>query len=169
MTKEQKPPPGLAARLEDAVLTVILVGMVLLSFSQILLRNVFGTGLIWIDPLVRQMLLWLTLAGAMVATRRRKHISVDAISRLIPPGRIKSATGFACDAFAAVICALLTYSTFRVFHMEYSDPLGGDIIKGFPLWVSLFTMPFAFGVMTIRFTRFSIRSLINAVNGGAKA
>ena len=68
MTKGQEDPPGFTARLEEGILTLLLVSMIILSFTQIVLRNLFETGLIWIDPLVRQMLLWITLAGAMVAT-----------------------------------------------------------------------------------------------------
>jgi TRAP-type C4-dicarboxylate transport system permease small subunit len=168
MTKEKRSLLAFLARLEDGVLILILVGMVLLAFIQILLRNVFGIGLIWIGPLVRQMLLWLTLVGAMVATRDNNHITVDAISRYLPPGRIKLATGFICVAFATIICALLTYSTFRVFHMEFQDPVGGQIISGLPLWASLLTMPVAFGVMTLRFFRFSVLSFMHTVRGETK-
>jgi TRAP-type C4-dicarboxylate transport system permease small subunit len=163
--KEKKGPLAFLARLEDGILIVILVGMVLLAFIQILLRNIFGIGLIWIDPLVRQMLLWVTLAGAMVATRDQNHITVDAITRYLPPGRIKRATGCICEAFAAIVCALLTCATFSVFYMEFQDPLGGNIMPGLPLWVSLLTLPAAFGVMTVRFLRFSIISLLYTIKG----
>lgn len=166
--KAKKSPLAFLARIEDGVLIIILMGMVLLAFIQIMLRNIFGIGLIWIDPLVRQMLLWVTLAGAMVATRDHKHITVDAITRYLPPGKIKFATGFICDTFATIVCALLTYSTFRVFHMEFQDPLGGYVMPGLPLWASLLTLPVAFSVMTLRFLRFSIRSLLHTVKGETK-
>lgn len=169
MTEEKKRTRTFLARLEDGILMLILVGMVLLAFIQIFLRNIFGIGLIWIDPLVRQMLLWITLAGAMVATRDHKHITVDAVIRYLPPGRIKSATGCICDIFATIVCALLTYSTFLVFQMEFQDPVGGEIMTGLPLWASLLTLPVAFGIMTLRFFRFSIFSLLNTVKGDRKA
>jgi TRAP-type C4-dicarboxylate transport system permease small subunit len=168
MTEEKRSPLSFVARLEDAVLMLILVGMVLLAFIQILLRNIFGIGLIWIDPLVRQMLLWLTLVGSMVATRDHKHITEDAIGRYLPQGRIKLATGFISNTFATIVCALLTYSTFLVFQMEFQDPVGGDIITGFPLWASLLTLPVAFSVMTLRFFRCSIFSLLRTVKGDIK-
>lgn len=168
MTKEKKSHHAILARLEDTVLMLILVGMVLLAFIQILLRNIFGIGLIWIDPLVRQMLLWVTLVGAMVATRDHKHITVDAISRYLPAGRIKFAAGFICDTFATIVCALLAYSTFLVFHMEFQDPVGGQIMTGLPLWASLLTLPVAFGVMTLRFFRLSIFSLLRTIRGETK-
>lgn len=167
MTKRHKGLPDFLARVEDGILVVLLVSMILLSFLQIILRNFFETGLIWIDPLVRQILLWLTLAGAMVATREKNHITVDLISRFLPPGRIKSATGFICHLFAAIVCTLLTYSTYHVFNMEFDDPRGGYIITGLPLWSSLLTMPVAFSVMTVRFFRFAVLSIIETFKGGS--
>ncbi len=144
---------------------IILVGMIVLSFLQIMLRNVFGIGLVWVEPLVRQMLLWVALMGAVVATRDHNHITVDALSRFLPPGRIKHAAGFICDTFAMIICALLTYSTFTVFQLEFQDPQGGYIMPGLPLWGSLLTLPLAFGVITLRFVRFTVLSLVNLVKG----
>jgi len=153
------------AKIEDGVLMLILVSMVFLAFLQIVLRNVFGIGLIWVEPLVRQMLLWIALAGAMVATRDHNHITVDAVSRFLPPGRIKFASGLLCDTFAAIVCGLLTYSTFLVFHREFQDPLLGNIMPGLPYWASLLALPIAFGVMTLRFVRFSFLSLRNTLKG----
>ena len=155
------------AKIEDGILVLILVAMIFLAFLQIVLRNVFGVGLIWVEPLVRQMLLWVALVGAMVATRDHNHITVDAVSRFLPPGRVKSASGLLCDTFAAVVCALLTYSTFLVFHREFQDPLLGNIMPGLPHWASLLTLPVAFGVMTLRFVRFSFLSLRNTLRGEA--
>jgi TRAP-type C4-dicarboxylate transport system permease small subunit len=166
MVEEKKNnPSSIFARIEDGILVLILVGMVFLAFLQIVLRNVFGIGLVWIEPLVRQMLLWVALAGAMVATRNHNHITVDAISRFLPPGRIKFASGLLCDTFATIVCGLLTYSTFLVFYREFQDPLLDNIIPGLPHWASLLTLPIAFAVMTLRFSRFTFLSLRNTVKG----
>ena len=153
------------AKIEDGILLLILVGMVFLAFLQIMLRNVFGIGLIWIEPLVRQMLLWVALVGAMVATRDHNHITVDAVSRFLPPGRIKAATGCLCDTFATLVCSLLTYSTFLVFYREFSNPLLGDILPGLPHWASLLTLPVAFGAMSLRFARFSFIAFLHTLKG----
>ena len=169
-------------KVEDGLLMLILVSMIFLSFLQIVLRNVFGIGMVQIEPLVRQMLLWVALMGAVVATRDHNHITVDAVSRFLPPGRIKFGAGFICDTFATVICALLTYSTWFVFLWEFQNPQGGNIFTfvipfpwtgemmiRLPLWGSLLTLPVAFGIMTLRFVRFSILSLINCIRGESKA
>lgn len=165
MPKRRKNLFTLLAEVEDGLLVLMLVGMVLLAFLQIVLRNLLGIGWIWVEPLVRQILLWVTLVGAMVATRDHNHITVDAVSRFLPPGRPKSASALVCDVFAAVVCSLLTYSTFLVFYREFRNPLLGNILPGVPHWASLLTLPVAFGFMSLRFIRFSFLSLLRTLKG----
>jgi len=152
------------ARIEDNLLVLLLVAMIVLAFVQILLRNLFSVGLVWIEPLVRQMLLWVALLGALVATREHNHITVDALSRFLT-GRPRSAVGFFCDTFATVVCSLLTYATFQVFLQEFRDPKLGQIVTGLPVWASLATLPTAFSIMAVRFGRFAIRNLKDSLRG----
>ena len=65
-------------RFEIALLALVLISMVLIATLQIILRNFFDTGLIWIDPLLRTMLLWLGLLGA-VAAKHRKKVTLEVI------------------------------------------------------------------------------------------
>ena len=71
--------------IEDGLLVVLLTGMIGLGVAQILLRNLWQTSLSWGDPLLRIALLWLTLLGAIVATRDRNHIRIDLLSHFLPP------------------------------------------------------------------------------------
>ena len=50
-----------------------------LSTTQIVLRNFFASGLFWADELVRLLVLWLAVAGALAATRDRRHIAIELI------------------------------------------------------------------------------------------
>ena len=56
---------------ENAAMVLILFGMLVLAVAQILLRNVSGGGLIWIDPLLRIAVLWIAMIGAMIGTRTK--------------------------------------------------------------------------------------------------
>ena len=58
--------------------------MILLSSAQILLRNFFDSGIDWADPLLRLLVLWVGMQGAMLATHYDKHIRIDLVSRFIP-------------------------------------------------------------------------------------
>ena len=54
---------------ENGLLVLLLTGMILLAMLQIVLRNGWDTGLSWADPTLRVAVLWVTLLGAMAATR----------------------------------------------------------------------------------------------------
>ena len=68
-------------RAEDALLVFLLSAMIVLAATQILLRNFLDSGFVWIDPLLRVLVLWLGLIGATVATRNNRHIRIDLLSR----------------------------------------------------------------------------------------
>ena len=70
-------------RIEDGILVAILSLMIGLAALQIVLRNFFGAGIVWGDMLVRVLVLWIGLVGAMVAARQNKHISIDLVIRYL--------------------------------------------------------------------------------------
>ncbi len=134
--------------LEDGLLTVLLVGMIGLGVAQILLRNFWQTSLSWGDPVLRIALLWLTLLGAIVATRDRNHISIDLLSHFLPPVlRIWSQR--LTDLFAALVCALLSWQGARFTYFEWQDE--SRLLAGFPAWIAEAIIPVGFGIIALRF------------------
>ncbi|MBL0715710.1 MAG: TRAP transporter small permease subunit, partial [Desulfosarcina sp.] len=90
-------------RVEDLLIAVLLTTTMGLALFQIVARNVMGTGLVWGDILIRILVLWLGMAGAMAATRQRKHISIDLLRRFLSPGLRRVADSL-CVFFAAWVC-----------------------------------------------------------------
>ena len=74
---------GFLERIEKFVLISILSFVIGLSFLQVILRNFFGSGFIWGDVFLRQMVLWIGLIGASIATKENRHINIDIVSRII--------------------------------------------------------------------------------------
>jgi TRAP-type C4-dicarboxylate transport system permease small subunit len=70
-------------RIEDWLLILMLSAMVILAVAQILFRNVFDSGIVWADPLLRTLVLWVALSGAVIATRTNNHIRIDILSRYL--------------------------------------------------------------------------------------
>ena len=58
---------------------LLLTGMILLATTQILMRNLWDTGLAWADPSLRIAVLWVALLGALAATRDDNHIGKAGI------------------------------------------------------------------------------------------
>ena len=94
---------GILARAETILLVTFLGAMVVMAFLQVVLRNVFGTGLLWGDTLVRHMLLWAGFLGGALAAFEERHISIDALTKYLSP-RIKHVAALITNSFAAVVC-----------------------------------------------------------------
>jgi len=146
---------------------LILAAMVLLSGTQIILRNVFDGAILWAGPMLRVGVLWVGMIGAMVATRSvatrsDKQISIDAVSRFLPT-RWKARVRVLTDLFTAIVAAVVAWSAFR---LVLDDRAAGTTAVAFvPLWVCEAILPLAFGVIAIRYVLFAIRHLRTSIVG----
>src|SRR5512143_3313876 len=87
------------AFVERGILVALLALMILLAFTQVVLRNVFSTGLLWADPLLRHLVLWVGFIGASLATASEKHINLDSVTRFASP-RTANLSRIATNLFA---------------------------------------------------------------------
>jgi TRAP-type C4-dicarboxylate transport system permease small subunit len=124
--------------IERWLLVVFLGTMLILAFLQVVLRNVFSTGLLWADPLVRHAVLWVGFLGAAIATHEERHISIDALTRFLPR-RWKAAAAIASQLFVVVVCVALVNASWD-FLMEESHT-SGVFIAGIPSYVPLLIIP----------------------------
>jgi TRAP-type C4-dicarboxylate transport system permease small subunit len=142
---------------EDAVLVIILTSLILLASGQIFLRNFFDTGFIWTDELLRLLVLWLAVAGAVAASRKDRHISIAVLDQFLPP-RLKQVSQFVLDVFTATVCGLICWHSaafVRTTH-EYGDTMLGDI----PAWILQLVLPVGFALIAWRYGLFALRGLL---------
>ena len=135
-------------RVEDGLLVVLLAAMIVLSTSQIVLRNLFDSGLIWADPILRIMVLWLGLIGAMVASRENRHIRIDLLSNYFTI-RIRLMTQVLVSAFTATVCLLVAWHGMHWIWFEYQDQLTG--VARIPVWLLQIIIPLSFGLIGVRY------------------
>ncbi|MBL7178975.1 MAG: TRAP transporter small permease subunit [Desulfobacterales bacterium] len=140
-------------RIEDGILVGLLSLMIGLAVTQIFLRNLFETAIVWSDILVRVLVLWVGLVGAMVASRHGNHINIDILNRFMPE-RFKPAVNAVVELFTALICTLMVYYSLRFVQVEYAD--GGIVFANVPAWVCESIIPFALAVIAIRYFMLSI-------------
>ncbi|WP_462269729.1 TRAP transporter small permease [Desulfobacter sp.] len=148
-------------KIEDALLVSLLLLMITLAVFQIVLRNGFDAGIVWADPLVRVLVLWLGLIGAMVASRTDNHIRIDIVSKYLPEHLKRFAT-LLVYLFTTSVCALMTLHSARFVIMEKAD--GMSAFFSVPVWLCELVIPFAFGIITIRYALFFLENLIKIVN-----
>jgi TRAP-type C4-dicarboxylate transport system permease small subunit len=134
---------------ETALLTVLLGAMVLLAATQIALRNFWDTGFGWADETLRILVLWVTVVGSVAATRDQRHVRIDALSRYLPVP-VRNWSGIAMDAFAAVVCGVLAWSSYGLV----ADALAADdrVLGGeLPAWPIQLILPVGFALMCYRY------------------
>jgi TRAP-type C4-dicarboxylate transport system permease small subunit len=134
--------------LEDGILAAMLLAMILLAVAQILLRNFFDTGIIWGDPLLRVMVIWVALAGAMVAGRSNAHIAIDILSPWVSFQVLRLFRALS-NLFTTVVCSIMVYYSVGFILLELED--GSVAFAGIPTWVFELIIPIAFIVLTLRF------------------
>lgn len=144
-------------RAEEGFVLLLLSLMVLLAGSQIVLRNLFESGIAWGDPLLRVLVLWLGMLGAMLASRNNQHIRIDILSRYLPVSW-KRYNNALTNLFSTVIACLLAWHSGRFVYFEWQD--GMELFAGVPAWMAESILPIGFSVIAIRFAILSVQSLL---------
>ncbi len=145
-------------RIEDGILVGLLLLMIGLAVTQIFLRNLFDSGIVWSDILVRILVLWVGLLGAMVASRQGNHINVDILDRYLPE-RAKPLVSTVVELFTALICTVAAYFSLLFVQVEYGD--GGTLFAQVPAWVCESIIPFAFAVIAVRYFMLTFENFKN--------
>ena len=135
-------------RIERALLAVLVTGMVGLSVLQILLRNIWHTGLNWVEPLLGMALLWLTMLGALAAAGMGRHLAIDLAAALLPR-RGSAWLARATSLFAAIVCVLLAWAAGR--YVGFQREMDITLLLGAPVWKYYMVIPVVFWLMAIRF------------------
>ena len=133
---------------ENTVLVILLGGLILLSASQIMLRNIFSTGLPWADPAVRMMVLWLALGGGIAAGRDRKQIAIDVLTRLLTDRARRVVDGIGC-LFTTLVTATLAWHSLRFVMDSYA--FGDTLFGGWPAWIFQLILPIGFAAIAWRY------------------
>jgi TRAP-type C4-dicarboxylate transport system permease small subunit len=150
---------------EDSILVGVLGMMILLAAVQIVLRNVFGTAILWGDPMLRVSVLWVGMLGAMAATRDDRQISVDVLSRFLPE-HYKPRLRVITDTFTAVVAAFLAWNAVRLILVDRAD--GMMAFASVPVWVCELVLPLAAGVIAVRYAFYAVHHLGDALRRGGE-
>ena len=142
-------------RAEDGLLVLLLTTMIVLAGTQILMRNLLDSGFVWIDPLLRVLVLWLALIGATVATRHNKHIRIDLLSRYFSRNthRLIQVMVRQVSAWTCLVIAWYGMDWIRLDY-EYSV----TSFAGIPAWSVEIIVPLAFALIGIRYFLLSLHS-----------
>lgn len=135
-------------RVEDGLLVVILSTMIVLAVYQIISRNLLSEGIVWIDPLLRALVLWVGLSGAVVATRTDNHIRIDVFAKYFPK-HVLPYIQRTVYLFTLLVCLLIAWHAGRFIYSEYE--YGTIAFSGIPSWLTGLIIPVSFSLIAIRY------------------
>jgi TRAP-type C4-dicarboxylate transport system permease small subunit len=133
--------------IELGAIFILLSTLVVVGVLQIVLRNFFNTGVLWADPLMRHIVLWLGALGASLATARLRHINIDVFTRLLPK-RIKPTRRLLVYTATALAAFVLGVASLRLVVDE--KEFGEAAFLGLQTWHLQTVLPFAFFLICYR-------------------
>lgn len=134
-------------QIENTAMAVFALVLIFAAAAQVLLRF-FNVGSIWLDPVLRALVMWIAMLGALAATRHDKHINLDALTRSLSGWSLRAAR-LLTMLFAAAICLVMAKASYGLVQLdrESATPLVNDI----PAWWVEVILPVGFGLMALRF------------------
>jgi len=146
---------------ENTVLVLLLAAMIVLAVGQIVLREVFDTGIIWADEFVKLLVLWVAMLGSIAASRDDRHLRIDVLSHLLSE-KLVSLSRLVVEIFAAIICGVVAWHAYRWLQIELE--YGDTVLIDFPAWLAHGILPLAFILMTYRFALSAIKRVVQLTN-----
>ena len=134
--------------LENTLLYTLVALLLGVSIYQIAARNLFDSGLYWGDPLLRVVVLWLSLVGAMLASREGGHIKIDVLNHYLGP-RAQAVAGSITGIFSAVVCFIAAY--YGVLFVADEREYGMSAFANVPAWWCEAIIPVGLAIIGVRF------------------
>ena len=144
---------------EEWLITLLLIAMTLITFSQVIARYIFNSGAVWALEVTTYLFAWLVLLGASYIIKCGAHIAVDSVVNLFSQKYRKIITLFAissCMVFV-VIMFIGSYeyvSLLKDIEVEMEDL---PVLE----WQAKIILPLGFALMFYRLTEVMIDVLKN--------
>lgn len=145
----------LGRNIEIVLLSLTVGSMITLAAAQILLRNLWGGGIAWADEVLRILVLWAAMLGAVAASREQRHVSIDALSRYLPSTWHRAVVRLT-SVFTAMVCFVLAWYSwlFVADSLEAADRVLNGAV---PAWVVQAILPVGFALIGYRYAISSLR------------
>lgn len=139
--------------IETFFLLFFLLTAILLSSSQIILRNFFDSGIFWADSALRILVLWIGLIGAMYASRKKRHIRIDILSHYLNE-ELRNKINRITEFVTAITCGIVAFHSIKFIQYEYED--GQIAFANVPVWLAEAIIPIAFIIIGLRYFIYSV-------------
>jgi C4-dicarboxylate transporter DctQ subunit len=150
-------------RFEEGVLAFLLALMTVLTFTQVILRYLFNSGIVWSLEATTYSFAALVLIGMSYGVRTKTHIAVDLFTRKLPETVRRYVSGFAVVVCLVYAFLMLYGSSIFVERLFALGNHARDVAA--PKWLLTVTMPLGFALLAWRFLEVGWKLLRNDDGG----
>ncbi len=150
-------------QLEEGIIALLLVGITLLVFVEVVMRFGFNAGFMWTEELTLTLSAWMVLFGASYGVKVGSHIGVDAFVKKLAPEHQRWLTMLAV-VLCLVYCVLILYGGWVYLSMVYSI---GIELDDMPIkkWIAHSILFIGFVLLGFRFIQLFIALARGQVSG----
>ena len=123
---------------EESFVSLLLVSMTLLVFSEVIARFLFNVGFLWMEEVTLTLGAWFVLFGASYGVKVGAHIGVDAFVQTLP-AKVRKITAIAAVLLCLCYCSLFLYGSWNYLAKMYSIGITMEDVYMPQVFVGLFT------------------------------
>lgn len=132
------------------MLLISVIVLLLFAFLQVVLRNVFDSGIHWADVFNRLLVLWIGIFAATIAAKENRHLSLEVLTKFLPD-RAKPIVSMFVNIFVGVVTAYLTYYSYLFFQDQLMYEANDLLFTGVPKAYFSIIFPIGFGLICFRY------------------
>ena len=131
-------------------MSTCLIGLLLLAFVQVVLRNFFDSGIHWADVFNRLMVLWVGMFAATVAAKEGRHLSLEVLTKFLPE-RFKPIVSVFVNVFVIVVASMLMIAGYDFYKDQLLYEASDLLFEGVPKAYFSIIFPIGFGLIAFRY------------------
>lgn len=143
--------------IEETTLAVLLAGMAIVTFSQVVARYVFNSGAVWAVELTTLLFAWMVLFGMSYGIKVGLHLGVDFFVNLFGPRVVRLAALFAVACGIAYSVILFAGSWVYIGKLYKIGITTEDL--HLPRWLAYSILPIGLTLLGLRCVEAGIQIL----------
>jgi C4-dicarboxylate transporter DctQ subunit len=134
--------------LEEGFIALLFAAMTLVTFSQVVARYVFNTGVVWALELTVYLFAWLVLFGMSYGVKVHAHLGVDALVKLFA-SRTQRIFGLLVVAAGLIYGTILLIGSWQYVWKLFQIGIESEDLP-IPQWVPMAILPIGVALLMFR-------------------
>jgi C4-dicarboxylate transporter DctQ subunit len=141
--------------LEEGVIALLFAAMTAVTFSQVVARYVFNTGVVWAVELTVYLFAWLVLFGMSYGVKVHAHLGIDAFVKLFS-SRAQRILGLLAVAAGLIYGGILLIGSWQYVWKLFQIGIESEDLP-IPQWVPMAILPIGVALLLFRLAQAGVR------------